>query len=452
MTWIYNFAYLTLLALVWPWLLWKAIRHGKYSAGWSEKFLGHVPRREGQRPCIWLHAVSVGEVNLLQTLLGRLEREYPDWDIVISTTTLTGYALAKKRYAPRTVCYAPLDFSWAVRNAVARIRPRMLILAELELWPNLIQAVKQSGAKVAVMNGRLSDNSFKRYCQFAWFVRHLFSQLDLVAAQTEEYAERFQTLGTPAANVHVTGSLKFDGAMSDRENPSTQKLRQLAGIEPTDIIFLAGSTQEPEEQLALQTFQQHCAKYPQLKLILVPRHPERFEEVATLLQKSGLRWQRRSQWNESTNTTPWQVLLVDAVGELGAWWGTARIAFVGGSLGNRGGQNMIEPAAYGSAIAFGPNTWNFRDVVARFLAAEAAIVIHDGQELSNFVSRCLLEPEFAETLGEKAASLVRSQQGAADHTIQLLRPLLMEPVLEKLPRPPHLFMDCARVTTHRKAS
>jgi 3-deoxy-D-manno-octulosonic-acid transferase len=436
MAWLYNVAYLLVLAVAWPWLLWQAWRHGKYTEGWSQKFLGWVPQREGHRPCIWLHAVSVGEVNLLQTLLARLERDYPEWDIVISTTTRTGYALAKKRYSPRMVFYAPLDFSWAVRQAVARMQPRLLILAELELWPNFVQAVKAAGAKVAVMNGRLSDNSFRRYSQFAWLVRPLFSQLDLVAAQTAEYADRFRQLGTPAAKVHVTGSLKFDGAVSDRENAHTQRLRLLAGIAPSDLLFLAGSTQEPEEQLALATWQALSPSHPQLKLILVPRHPERFEPVAHLLQASGVAWQRRSELHERNPAQPWQVLLVDAVGELGAWWGTAQVAFVGGSLGNRGGQNMIEPAAYGAAICFGPNTWNFRDVVARFLAAEAAQVIRDGHELTAFVTRCLTDASFAKTLGENAAHLVRSQQGAAETTLALLKPLLVEPAPEQLVRLP----------------
>ena len=428
MAWLFNFAYLALLAVAWPWLLGKAVRHGKYSTGWAAKFLGRVPRREGQRPCMWLHAVSVGEVNLLQTLLPRMEREYPDWDIVISTTTLTGYALAKKRYSPRTVFYAPLDFSWAVNRAVQRIRPHILVLTELELWPNLVNAVKRSGAKVAVINGRLSDNSFRSYSRISWLIRPLFAQLDLVAAQTEEYATRFRALGALPANTEVTGSLKFDGANSDRLNLSTTRLAQLAGIQPAETIFLAGSTQGPEEEICLRIFQQLIPAHPQLRLILVPRHPERFEDVAQLLQRSGVSWQRRSAWTNTTspeNAAPWQVLLVDAVGELGAWWGTARIAFVGGSLGNRGGQNMIEPAAYGAAISFGPNTWNFRDVVARFLAVEGAVVVRDESELAAFVVRCLQEPQFATDLGKRAASLVETQQGAADHTMRLLKKLLL---------------------------
>jgi 3-deoxy-D-manno-octulosonic-acid transferase len=421
--WLFNVAYLTLLALAWPWLAWKGWRQGKYRAGWYAKFWGLVPPREGSRPCVWLHAVSVGEVNLLQTLLERMEQEYPDWDMVISTTTHTGYALAKKKYAPRQVVYAPLDFSWATHAAVQRIRPTVLVLSELELWPNLLRAVKQFGTHVAVVNGRLSDKSFRGYERFATWMKPMFASLDLVAVQSEEYAERFRALGTPTERVHVSGSLKFDGAQADRAHPTTQRLAKLAGIVPENVVFLAGSTQAPEEAYAVRIFQKWRAEFPQLKLLLVPRHPERFEEVAQLLDASGVKWMRRSQLSADTQNSA-RVILVDVVGELGAWWGTSHIAFVGGSMGNRGGQNMIEPAAYGVATCFGPNTWNFRDVVARFLSAEAAVVVQDEAALAVFVERCLHDEHYRTSLGTRAAQLVKEQQGATALTLQLLSPLL----------------------------
>ncbi len=328
-----------------------------------------------------------------------------------------------------------------------RIRPTILVLAELELWPNLIAAAKQHGARVAIINGRLSDHSFPGYRRIRWFVAKVLRHIDLIAAQNEESAFRFLALGAPPNRVLVTGSLKYDGAPTDRSNPRTQTLRQLAGITDDDIVFLAGSTQEPEEQYAIDIFRRLAPQHPRLRLIIVPRHPERFDAVAKLLDASALPWRRRSQLESrvagverqrppsSQHTGGSQsldprhpvasILLVDTIGELSAWWGAAHIAFVGGSFGNRGGQNMIEPAAYGAAISFGPNTRNFRDIVATLLAANAAVVVQNAGELESFVRRCLDDPAFATALGSHAQQLVRSQLGATGRTVALLDSLLL---------------------------
>jgi 3-deoxy-D-manno-octulosonic-acid transferase len=422
MAYLLNFAYLLLLAAAAPWLIYQRLRHGKYREGWGAKFYGRVPERPGNARCIWLHAVSVGEVNLLEPILGRWERLHPDWEVVITTTTQAGYHLACKRYAPRLVCYCPLDFTWAVRRAMRRLRPDLLVLAELELWPNLIAAARESGAKVAVINGRLSEKSFRGYQRIGWLAKRTLENIDLVAAQNEEYASRFRALGAPA--VQITGSIKFDGARTDRNNPETRRLAALAGIREDDIVFLAGSTQAPEEQFALEVFERLAKDYSRLRLILVPRHPERFDEVAELLDRRRENWQRRSLLDSQPRDQKARILLVDVVGELGYWWGTAQIAFVGGSLTSRGGQNMIEPAAYGAAVAFGPNTWNFRDVVALLLSREAAVVVRNQDELETFVRRCLAETEFATSLGSRAQQLVIEQQGAADRTVALLNGLI----------------------------
>ncbi|HVX59383.1 MAG TPA: 3-deoxy-D-manno-octulosonic acid transferase, partial [Pirellulales bacterium] len=412
MSYLLNLVYLSLLAIAWPWLAYKALRQGKYREGFAAKFLGRVPRRQGQRPCLWLHAVSVGEVNLLAPLLAEIAGRRPEWECAISTTTMTGYALARKKYASHCVFYCPLDFSWAVRAAMRRIRPDCLVLTELELWPNLIRAAREQGARVAVVNGRLSQRSHRGYLRVRPFISRLLRQLDLIAVQHDEYRGRFLGLGAEPAAVCVTGSMKFDGAQTDRRNPATLRLRELAGIAESDLVFLAGSTQEPEEELALATYRELASECPALRLIVVPRHRERFEAVAKLLDESGMPWQRRSRLDADGADPRARVLLVDAIGELGAWWGAAHAAFVGGSLSSRGGQNMIEPAAYGAAVSFGPNTRNFRDIVAMLLAAEAAVVVHDGAELTAFVRRAVTDRPFAAALGERARRLVSSQLGA----------------------------------------
>jgi 3-deoxy-D-manno-octulosonic-acid transferase len=426
-SWLLNAVYLAVIAACSPLIIWQSVRTGKYREGYREKLFGLVPRRVGHETCIWIHAVSVGEVNLVATLLRELRSGHPDWQFVISTTSRTGYELARKKYADHVVFYCPLDFSWAVNTAMRRIRPSMLVLAELELWPNLITSAKRHGARVAIINGRLSDHSFPGYRRIRPLVEALLRQVDLIAAQNEESAHRFGALGAPSDRVLVTGSLKYDGAQTDRNNPRTIALRQLAGISENDIVWLAGSTQEPEEQYAIAIYRRLAKQFPRLRLILVPRHPERFDTVAKLLEASTLGWRRRTQLTNQPPAEPGaaaHILLVDTIGELGVWWGTAQIAFVGGSFGNRGGQNMIEPAAYGAAVSFGPNTWNFRDIVAALAANNVAAVVQNANELESFVRRCLEDSSYAADLGSRAQQLVQTQLGATHRTVALLECLL----------------------------
>ncbi|MEX2141005.1 MAG: 3-deoxy-D-manno-octulosonic acid transferase [Pirellulales bacterium] len=451
MSYFLNFFYLLVLIAVSPWLICAAIRKGKYREGFAAKLLGAaLVQRDHRGQRLWFHAVSVGEVNLLGTLLREIAVKQPDWQCVVSTTTATGYALARKKYPHLTVFYAPLDFSWAVQRAMRRIRPTVLVLAELELWPNLVRAAKEYGAKVAIVNGRLSAKSFRGYQRIGWLTRRVLRKIELIAAQNEEYADRFRRLGALPECVHVTGSLKFDGAQTDRNNDTTRRLLELACFSDDDIVFLAGSTQAPEEELALQTFTALKDEYPRLKLVLVPRHPHRFDEVAAMLDRSGLPWRRRSQLNRGLPAgasllstphsalrtphssfpiphSPFRILLVDTIGELSAWWGTAAIGFVGGSLGSRGGQNMLEPAAYGVATCFGPNTQNFRDVVQMLLAHDATLEIQNGDELTDFVRRCLDEPFFVQRLGERAQTLIRNHRGATMQTLELITRLVARP-------------------------
>lgn len=431
-SWLFNAAYLAAVVLACPWILWSAWRHGKYREGFSEKFLGRVPRRTSSMPCVWLHAVSVGEVNLLSTLIAEIARRRPHWEIVVSTTTKTGYDLARKKYGEYTVFYAPLDFTWSVRQAMQRVRPNILALAELELWPNVIAAAKEQGAKVAIFNGRLSDKSFRGYRRIRPLVASVLRQVDLIASQNEETSQRFLELGSLPSAVRTSGSLKFDGAILNRNNPRTMEARRIASIADEDVVFLAGSTQDPEELYAIEIFKRLRPEHPRLRLIVVPRHKERFDEAADLLADSGLAWKRRTELeapsvaNRDGTSSRWEALLVDAIGELGAWWGTATVGFVGGSFGSRGGQNMLEPAAYGVAVCFGPNTWNFRDIVSRLLAADGAKVVANAAEFEDFVRRSLEEPAWATKLGERAQELILAQQGATARTVDLLVPLIDE--------------------------
>lgn len=420
--WFLNLAYLSAITLALPAILWAAWRTGKYREGFHAKLLGRVRSRVGTRYSVWIHAVSVGEVNLIGVLAKELQRRHPKWEICISTTTKTGYDLARKKYRRHcAVFYCPVDFSWAVKRAVRRVRPDMLLLAELELWPNLIATAKESGAKIAIINGRLSENSHRGYRRIKGLVRSTLQNVDLIAAQDAATAERFADIGARPEAIKVSGSLKYDGAETDRHNPRTESLRALTGWSDNAPVWLAGSTQEPEEQICLNVFKELHKDHPELKLILVPRHPERFEEVAAQLVESGLVWHRRSELDSAiASEQEASVLLIDTVGELGAWWGVADIGFVGGSFGDRGGQNMIEPAAYGVATCFGPNTRNFRDIVAALLAADGARVVQTPAELETFVAGCLAMPVEAEALGQRAKEFVTTQLGATERTADMI--------------------------------
>lgn len=432
--WLLNTAYVVLLLAVSPLLLYRRCVLGKYRDGWGEKLLGRLPRRSGERPCLWFHAVSVGEVLQLKEVLTRIRTVRPDVELVVTTTTSTGLDVARKSFPDDCVCYFPLDFSWSVRRALQRVRPTAIVLVELELWPNFIFAARDAGIPLALINGRISENSHRGYRRVSWLMRRLLACFEVLAVQNETYADRLLELGALPKRLERTGSIKFDGLQTDRCNPSTTELRHSFELAEDEAVFVAGSTQAPEEELALSTYRELRREFPRLRLVLVPRHKERFEEVARLVRSQGFPLMRRSTIaDQADNRQPLvaashshapPVLLLDTLGELAACWGLADVAFVGGSLTSRGGQNMIEPAGYGAAVLFGPNTWNFRDVVELLLDNKAALVVRDGDQLTHSVRRLLTDPQKIQTLGGPAQEIVLAQQGATQKTVDLVLNLL----------------------------
>ena len=415
---VLNLIYLCLIVLLSPVLAIRAWKSGKYREGMVEKLLGLAPVRVGDQPCLWFHAVSVGEVLLLRPLIAEFARRRPGWQVVVSTTTTTGLALARKTYPDLVTFYAPLDFSWATRNAVARIRPTILALVELEVWPNLVRSANAVGTRVTIVNGRLSYRSHKGYRKVRRPLLPTFLRLDSVAAQTQEYADRFADLGVPRQRIRVTGSVKFDGLEGDRSNPATSLLRRDLGLDSAAIIFVAGSTMDGEESAALEAYRAARAGHPGLRLVLVPRHAERFEEVARMLTGAGERVVRRSVGDAARVIgEPPPIILVDSIGELGAVWGLADVAFVGGSLfPGRGGQNMMEPAAFGAAVLFGPHTANFRETVEQLLLRDGARRVHNAKDLAAGLLDALDDPESAAARGAAARMFVLAQNGASART------------------------------------
>jgi 3-deoxy-D-manno-octulosonic-acid transferase len=430
-SWLLNGVYALLLLAVSPILIYRRLAFGKYRGGWREKLTGRVSRRFPERRCLWFHAVSVGEVLQLQKVLDEAAALYPDAELFVTTTTDTGYDVARNKYPQHTVSYFPLDFSWAVNRALDAIRPDLVVLVELELWPNFIRATKRHGIPLALINGRIGENSFRGYSRVKPLLQRVLACFDVLAVQNATFAQRLCALGAPVDRVKVTGNIKFDRVDSRRDNPRTNELRAAFGLANDERIFIAGSTQETEEAMALDVWAALRGEFPDLRLILVPRHKERFEDVAQLVRARGLPLLRRSETIRGATSTdaanarrtdeePSPVLLLDTLGELAGCWGLADIAFVGGSMTNRGGQNMLEPAAYGAAVLFGPNTWNFKDIAESLLSLQAARVVHGVEDLRAAIRSLLLHPVEARRMGDAAREFVGSQQGATSRTIKLL--------------------------------
>ena len=420
---LYSILFFLALIASTPWWLLQMLRHGKYRTGWSER-LGTVPDRlfnQVAENTIWIHAVSVGEVLAVSRTVEELRRQLPGWRVVVSTTTDTGQKLARERFGENNVFYLPLDLPFAVRAYLQALRPKLLVMAESEFWPNLLHWARRSGAKVTVINARVSDRSLPRYLRFRELLRRVMKNIDLFLAQSDEDARRLIQIGALAERVHISGNLKFE--VKPHAKPDIAA-RFAAAIEREEIgpVVVAGSTLEGEESMLLEMFRLVAARYPGALLVLAPRHPERFEAVMSLLAASGLHWQRRSQW-DGTKPLAGGVFLLDTIGELASLYEFADIAFVGGSLVPRGGHNVLEAAQFGAAILVGPHTENFRDIVGVFRKAEALQVVTP-QSLTPTMLRLLENDDEREACGRRAGEVLRSQQGATESTVSALMGLL----------------------------
>ncbi|MGA8213161.1 MAG: 3-deoxy-D-manno-octulosonic acid transferase [Candidatus Sulfotelmatobacter sp.] len=427
---LYSFLYSVALAVGMlaslPYWLFQMARHGKYRRGFAER-LGRLPSRlqlpGEQEPVIWVHAVSVGEVLAVAGLVEELRRRFPQHRIFVSTTTDTGQALARKRFGEANVFYFPMDFAFAIRPYLRALRPRLVVIAETEFWPNFLRMAHASGARIAVVNARISDRSWPSYRRFRGLLRRLLVNVDLFLAQTPADAARLQDIGARPERVRVAGNLKFDipAPGPPAVVASVRKSIAQSGAGP---VLVCGSTVEGEEPLLLKAFENLLVQHPRAVMILAPRHPERFSAVAVLLGQMSIRFCRRSLWNGDALTGG--VFLVDTIGELAALYGLADIAFVGGSLVPRGGHNIIEPALHGVAIVVGNHTENFRDIVGLFQSRDAVRIARPA-ELPLVLMELLANDAERIALGKRAAETMRSQIGATARTADELRELLARP-------------------------
>ncbi len=431
MKFIIDFVYLLAALAVTPTVLYRMARYGRYRAGWSNRFGGITRKDPALKKCIWLHAVSLGEVNAAKTLVEELENKFSNFEIVISTTTDTGFARATAVFgAGHKVFYFPLDLSLTMRRAFLGIKPALCILMELEVWPNFVLIADQLKTPVIVVNGRITDRSFSKYKKIKPLAKEIFRRLSLVLAQTDEYARHFIEIGCQRPKVIVTGSLKYDTAqITDKVNGADALAAQLnIGNER---LWVAGATGPGEEQIILDIYKQltQQEQFSNLRLTIVPRKPERFDEVARLIEQSGFNLIRYSELktatpgNQRPATSDW-VILGDTMGDLRKFYSLAMIIFAGRSLVPMGGSDIIEAAALGKCTIFGPSVYNFQQTADDLLAAQGGIMVKDKQELLETMQKCLSEPDFTEKIARTGQNVIRNNQGATKKTIDHIKKFL----------------------------
>jgi len=397
----------------------------------SRKYIDTIKPRLGYlriprlQRSIWIHAVSVGEVKTIQKLCSCLRVQYPNRPLVISTTTPTGQQLASEtKGLADYVFYFPFDLPGAVRRTLDHVNPRLMIIAETEIWPNFLRECRRREIRTILVNGRISDRSFPRYKMFRGWLKTILADFYVLGMQSDTDRERIEYLGADPAKVQVLGNLKYDVSISNRR-PHTA----LAGLlEQSQPLWIAASTTAAsgspadEEELVLQAFLRVRQYHPNLKLLIAPRHPERFDTVEQLVRARGLDCLRRTVIGNIESTECFRdVLLLDTIGELSSIFTYASVVFVGGSLVPRGGHNILEPAAAARAIVVGPYMENFREISETFLSARAAIQVRDEHELAKAVDRLLGNPDEVSRLGTGARLIVERNTGATQRVLPYLR-------------------------------
>jgi 3-deoxy-D-manno-octulosonic-acid transferase len=424
---IYNLIFTVFLLLSAPYYLLRMWRRGAWKTGFSQRFGRHdgkLKQALTNRHVLWLHAVSVGEVNVCTQLIKGLEPRLPNLKIVVSTTTTTGMAELRKKL-PNHIekIYYPIDRHTWVRRALNIIRPEAVILIEAEIWPNFIWRLRALRIPVFLVNARLSERSYRGYRRFRFLFRPLFASFAGVGTQNEEDAARLRTLGCRPEAVQVVGNLKFDAAKLDMQRDlDVPDMLQRLGVKSEAAVLVAGSTHPGEEVILTEQFLRLRRSHPDLFLVVVPRHFERSREVGRELEARGVRFVYRSEMTASQRFAPGTIdsLVVNTTGELRFFYEHADIVFVGKSLVAHGGQNPIEPGALAKPMIFGPNMENFAAITSAFLREEAAIQVRDASELEMVLDKLLRDPALRDRLGRNALRVVRENQGAIERTVDMI--------------------------------
>ena len=420
MRYILNLLYLVALVLISPIAIYRMIRQKRYRKGWSNR-IGNIKRRSPDKKCIWIHAVSVGEVNATRTVIKELSEKLSDYEIVISTTTDTGFARAAAIYGKKhLVFFFPMDFTFTMNRAFKNIRPNCCLLMELEVWPNFVRTANQFNAPVVVVNGRISDRSFARYSKIKPITRMMFSKISLILSQSKQYTDRFIALSVSSEKVITTGSLKYDTAET---NPNTDGVKELKEkLKLTDEpLLVAGGTGNNEEKIILGVFCKLKKLHKDLRLVIVPRKPERFDEVAKLIEATGfgiIRFSQVKANNVEVASGDKSIILGDTMGDLRKFYTIADINFVGRTLVPMGGSDMMEAAASGNCTIFGPHAFNFRQTVDALIQDNGAIMVQNPDQLYETLQKCLSDHDYRETIANKGRDIIIENQGATQKAVE----------------------------------
>ena len=426
MSLLLNFGYLLSILVMLPWVIHRVIVRGDWRSILSRLGFSLPPPSIG---AIWLHGSSVGEVSLLRSLVNRLEKDFPDVPLIISAYSATGYAAAKKTYPEHRVLFFPLDLSFIVRRFLNRFNPRLVIIIESDLWPNFLLAAKSRRVQLVVLNGKLSERSY-RFHSMTRLIPMLLQHVSVIAVQNQQYGSRFLKLGFPAEKIHVTGNMKYDLIESINEIESSNKLRESLGYSKEDRIIIGGSLHDKENDVLIETFQDLSSEHNNISLIIVPRYPTDVEQIENYLKSKDLYAVRKSELDKTKCFVMSQqdILIVDTIGELRTLYSIANIAFVGGSLFYRGkkkgGHNIIEPAVLGVPVLFGPYNFSFQDTVRELLAAEAGIQVSDQKQLNKALDELLINEHRRQRMGQRARDVILKNKGVTDRNYRLLTPLL----------------------------
>ena len=436
---LYNLGFLIFSIFYIPTLLFKGKLHGDFLERFGVYKKAKLDAIAASRGGIWIQAVSVGEVALCKTLVPAIKEKFPDKKIIISTITKGGNDLAKKLFSEDAVIiYFPLDFSFIAKKAVGILKPKLYIMVETEIWPNVLKTVNENHIPAILINGRISDHSFGKYKLVSLFLKNILAKIGAFCMQSEVDAERIRQLGAPKEKVMVTGTMKFDAEVKT-DASLQQKTRELLGLEPGNELFVAGSTHEGEEAVVISAYAELIRQFPKLKLLIAPRHVDRAARVEALARKIGFETERVSNLNErrtlnhslrsgsgQATKDERRILILDTIGQLQNIYTVATIVFIGGSLVKHGGQNPIEPAILERPILFGPNMFNFRPAEKVLLDNSGAIKVSGESELFNAALRLLKDPEDRARLGANAKSAILKSRGATGRNIELISTLIAD--------------------------
>lgn len=414
---LYTLLFFIFLPLIILRLAWRGLKAPAYWQRWPERF-GNSPELDDVAPVIWVHAVSVGEVEACRPLIALLQAQYPKHQLLITTMTPTGSERVRLLFADTVAhCYLPYDLPFAINRFLDKNRPVFGVIMETEIWPNLLLTCKQRNIPLILANARLSDRSTQGYSRFPKFIKTVLNSLRFIAAQGQHDRDNFHQLGADITDVHAIGNLKFETHLPASIVEQANALRVM--WDNNRPVWVAASTHEGEEELILHASRQVRSKFPNLLLIIVPRHPERFDRVTALVNKTGFKTLRRSE--QAPCSSDIQVLVVDTMGELPLFYATSDVAFVGGSLIPRGGHNILEPAALGRPILVGPHCFNFKEITKQFLNADAAREINSAEQLADNVIELLDNAEQRSKMGEASLKLIANSQGASARLANLIK-------------------------------